>query len=101
MSAGHVKFTAILLNLPFSGFLQRTFELSQGEGESKDEGAQITSVAAVYMDSSTAYITWSWKEPPEWMESGEWITEVKIEHSSVTYPENNIPLYRQDLQQGE
>ncbi len=58
----------------------------------EDEAAQITSVTVVPKESTTAYVAWSWKAPPDWLDSDDWITEIKIEQSSITYPEINIPF---------
>ena len=83
------KFNLVLVILSF--FFSCNLFLSSPHGRENldDDAAQITAFTAVPSSDNSVVTMWNWKEPPVWL-NDERITEIKIQHSILGYPDNYI-----------
>ena len=65
------------------------FSSPHGRENINDPAAQITAFTAVPSGDNSVVTMWNWKDLPSWL-NDERITEIKIQHSILGYPDNYI-----------
>ena len=83
------KFNLVLVILSFFFSCNLFFSSPHGRENLDDDAAQITAFTAVPSSDNFVVTMLNWKEPPVWL-NDERITEIKIQHSILGYPDNYI-----------